>query len=343
MMSVSIPGEIGRLAKDQSASILMRQLSTVFRDSVNHRIVSARRRAAVLYDQGEYELALTLYEELRRSFECLSGPDPLFRLSALHSEIYCLERLKRWNRAISLCKELTTIRQHKLGKKHESSVDAFQWWAWLTAGSRDFPAASSLYYELADIYSSKSEPEVCARMRITAEYFENDQYVDVGHSRILYPIAHSRRTFNGVAHLLPKSVDIFLSHASEDKDSIARPLKDALERLGMSVFFDEISIQWGESIAERLQSGIQSARFAIVILSPNFSRKVWTKIELQSLQALFAASGRNNILPLWHDLSRDDALSMFTLLTPFKALRTDENTIDEIASFAKAVLDDPNR
>lgn len=37
--------------------------------------------------------------------------------------------------------------------------------------------------------------------------------------------------------------DVFLSHASEDKDDIARPLAEALEAQGVTVWFDEIQIK----------------------------------------------------------------------------------------------------
>jgi hypothetical protein len=40
---------------------------------------------------------------------------------------------------------------------------------------------------------------------------------------------------------MSKEFDVFLSHASEDKDTVRR-LKEALEELGVKVFFDETSI-----------------------------------------------------------------------------------------------------
>jgi hypothetical protein len=45
--------------------------------------------------------------------------------------------------------------------------------------------------------------------------------------------------------------DVFLSHASEDKDAIARPLQLALEERNVSVWFDEIKIKVGQSIRRR--------------------------------------------------------------------------------------------
>jgi len=39
--------------------------------------------------------------------------------------------------------------------------------------------------------------------------------------------------------------DVFISHASEDKDSFVRPLAVALKQLGTSVWYDELSLKLG--------------------------------------------------------------------------------------------------
>lgn len=52
--------------------------------------------------------------------------------------------------------------------------------------------------------------------------------------------------------------DVFLSHASEDKDEIARPLRSLLESRGVSVWFDEINIKLGQSIRQEIESGRSS-------------------------------------------------------------------------------------
>ncbi len=93
-----------------------------------------------------------------------------------------------------------------------------------------------------------------------------------------------------------REFDVFLSHASEDKP-IIRPLKEKLEQLGVKVFFDEDSIQWGDSIAERINRGLLMSRFFLPFLTTTFSKKGWTNKELNS--ALQLNIGRKNrILPL---------------------------------------------
>ena len=46
--------------------------------------------------------------------------------------------------------------------------------------------------------------------------------------------------------------DIFISHASEDRASIARPIFEACERLGLKAFLDDEHIAWGETFTRKI-------------------------------------------------------------------------------------------
>lgn len=125
--------------------------------------------------------------------------------------------------------------------------------------------------------------------------------------------------------------DVFLSHASEDKDDIARPLKEALEARGLTVWFDEIQIKVGQSIRQEIEKGITHARFGVVILSPEFFAKQWTQAELDALFSKKMNSGENMILPIWHRVTKDQVQAQSPLLAGILALNTSLSTVDEIA------------
>lgn len=125
--------------------------------------------------------------------------------------------------------------------------------------------------------------------------------------------------------------DVFLSHASEDKDDIARPLKDALEARGLTVWFDEIRLKVGQSIRQEIEKGITHARFGVVILSSDFFAKQWTQAELDALFSKKMASGENLLLPIWHRVTRDEVQTHSPLLAGIMALNTSLMTIDQIA------------
>jgi molecular chaperone GrpE (heat shock protein) len=125
--------------------------------------------------------------------------------------------------------------------------------------------------------------------------------------------------------------DVFLSHASEDKEAIARPLKDALESRGLTVWFDEIKIKVGQSIRQEIEKGIATARFGVVIISPDFFKKQWTRAELDALFARKMASGESMILPVWHHVSKDEVLAQSPLLAGILALNSSIMTVEEMA------------
>lgn len=124
--------------------------------------------------------------------------------------------------------------------------------------------------------------------------------------------------------------DIFISHASEDKEAIARPLAHALERRGLRVWFDEALLKVGDSLSSRIDEGLANARFGVVILSKTFFEKGWPKYELSGLKAR-QVHGEQVIMPIWHGVTVQDILSRSPPLADLLSANTANATIDEIA------------
>ncbi|MEM6797405.1 MAG: toll/interleukin-1 receptor domain-containing protein, partial [Acidobacteriota bacterium] len=76
--------------------------------------------------------------------------------------------------------------------------------------------------------------------------------------------------------------DVFISHASEDKDDFVRPLVDALKARGLKVWYDEDQILLGDDFRAKMDQGLALARFGVVVLSPSF-KKYWPESELSAL------------------------------------------------------------
>jgi len=92
--------------------------------------------------------------------------------------------------------------------------------------------------------------------------------------------------------------DIFLCHASEDKDSVVRPLASVLKAHDITCWLDEAEISWGESITRKVNQGLATSRFVLVVLSAHFMEKNWPQRELYAVLNLEASSGQVKILPL---------------------------------------------
>jgi hypothetical protein len=148
-----------------------------------------------------------------------------------------------------------------------------------------------------------------------------DQSLSLG-----YPLApavapHSGRTTPPPE---PERHDLFLSHASEDKESIARPLYLALVATGVTVWFDEAVLELGDSLRRKIDAGLARCRYGVVILSPRFLSKEWPQRELDGLVARETASGEKAILPIWHEMDRDTPLQHSPLLADRVAGRSEE-------------------
>jgi TIR domain len=100
----------------------------------------------------------------------------------------------------------------------------------------------------------------------------------------------------------PDGRDVFISHAGEDKASVARPLERLLTHAGWGVWLDELELIVGDSLNTRLNQALAQSRFGVVILSRAFFSKHWPQQELNALAAKEAASGSKVILPVWHGI-----------------------------------------
>src|SRR5215218_9014049 len=98
--------------------------------------------------------------------------------------------------------------------------------------------------------------------------------------------------------------DVFIAHASEDKEAVARPLAQALIDKGWSVWLDELRLKVGDSLSRHIDDALAKTRFGIVILSPHFFAKEWPQRELAGLAARELDTGFKVILPVWHEVDR---------------------------------------
>lgn len=131
--------------------------------------------------------------------------------------------------------------------------------------------------------------------------------------------------------------DVFISHASEDKECVARPLHNALTRLGITVWLDEAQMRIGHSLRRKIDDGIRSSRFGVVVLSKAFFRKGWTNHELDGLVTRTVA-GEQSVLPIWHDLDAAQVRAFSPSLADKVALSTDQFSIQEIAEQIAGVV-----
>lgn len=161
----------------------------------------------------------------------------------------------------------------------------------------------------------------------------------------LPPIRDQRHALEDIAENLAaerpptedREFDVFISHASEEKDALVRPLAEALRSRGLDVWYDEFELRVGDSLRRKIDAGIARSRFGLVVLSKSFFAKGWTGYELDGLVSR-SVDGGQVLLPLWHEISKDEVMAESPSLADKVALRTSDYSVDEIADEIAAVI-----
>lgn len=124
--------------------------------------------------------------------------------------------------------------------------------------------------------------------------------------------------------------DVFISHASEDKEPFVEDLVNALQERGVKVWYDSLNIGWGDSLRSQIDNGLKKSTFGIVVLSDNYIRKGWTQYELEGLFNIEMTKGKT-ILPIWHNITKQQVMDFSPTLAGRKALTSTSMTAEEIA------------
>jgi TIR domain len=132
------------------------------------------------------------------------------------------------------------------------------------------------------------------------------------------------------------SWDVFIAHASEDKETFANDLAKALDALVLTVWYDDFELVIGDSLRQRIDEGLAGSEFGIVILSPNFFAKDWPQVELDGLTAK-EKNGVKVILPIWHEIDRDGVARMSPTLAGRVAGHSSDGVDNVAADIHRAI------
>jgi hypothetical protein len=130
--------------------------------------------------------------------------------------------------------------------------------------------------------------------------------------------------------------DVFVSHASEDKDPFVRALVRALASAGLKVWYDESTLRLGDSLRASIDKGLGASRYGIVIFSHAFFAKEWPQRELSALFALMRP-GQRKVLPVWHDITADELRQYSPMVADLLAVRSSEGMDAVVSKILDAV------
>ena len=132
------------------------------------------------------------------------------------------------------------------------------------------------------------------------------------------------------AKILPL-YDVFLSHANKDKEDFVEDLYKSLEKLGVNIFYDRKSLEWGDKWKERILEGTKKSEFAIIVISQNFFGREWTEKELNEFLNRQNRNGQKLVLPIIHNITNDDLRKKYPLVAAIQTVDSRKLSCDEIA------------
>ena len=94
--------------------------------------------------------------------------------------------------------------------------------------------------------------------------------------------------------------NVFLSHNSKDKHFVARLASD-LKDSGVTVWYDDWAIDYGDSIVEKVYNGLASSDFLVVVLSEDSVKSRWVKEELNVMTMKRLQGKAVRLIPLLID------------------------------------------
>ena len=127
-----------------------------------------------------------------------------------------------------------------------------------------------------------------------------------------------------------KQYDVFISHASKDKNVYVDSLNAAVRKLGLNIFYDTDVLSWGDNWKQVILDGTKSSEFAIIVISNNFFDREWTERELGEFLSRQNENHQKIVLPLLYGISLDELKEHYPELGDIQCVSADEHNIEEI-------------
>jgi TIR domain-containing protein len=149
-----------------------------------------------------------------------------------------------------------------------------------------------------------------------------------------------RRTIENLA-TVPDLRDVFLCHAWDDRQGVAKELHDLLVSNGVSVWFSEKDVTLGVPLMRAIDKGLANSRIGLVLVTPALIKRLpQESIADKELSALLA---RDQLVPIVHNTTYEALREVSPLLASRTGLSTAEETIADIASkLAELVVLEPS-
>lgn len=146
------------------------------------------------------------------------------------------------------------------------------------------------------------------------------------------------------ARVYPDRRDLFLCHAWDDRQGVAREFYDQLKANDATVWFSENDVGLGTPLLREIDRGLANSRVGIVLVTPAMLKSLQSQgIADKELSALLAT---DRVIPVAHGTTFEALRDVSPLLASRSGLDTAESSLKAVAiqvAAAAAALGDPDR
>lgn len=116
-------------------------------------------------------------------------------------------------------------------------------------------------------------------------------------------------------------------------------LDQSLKILGISIFYDKESLEWGDKWKDKIIDGTKKAEFAIIVISENFFDREWTEKELNEFLNRQNRNGQKLILPILHNITAEQLKEKYPSVADIQGIPSNKYSCDQIALlFARQLI-----
>ena len=137
------------------------------------------------------------------------------------------------------------------------------------------------WYVTVDLQGIRGQVRSSVRVIPSSALSPLPEYRPPSMSDLVRPVSHGMPDTQVSGETSPPDYyDVFISHATEDKDAVARPIATCLVSHGLRVWYDEFELRIGDSIRRKIDQGVARSRFGVIVISPSFLRRTGHSMNL---------------------------------------------------------------
>lgn len=154
-------------------------------------------------------------------------------------------------------------------------------------------------------------------------------------TRIQVEAIHKRPVLPEVPEVGVQQFTVFLSHSSQDKETVRKVAKEFQKR-NITYWVDEEQITFGDAIVSKIEDGLKKSKYVVVCLSEDVVRSGWCRAEYGSiLYREFSGDTSRRVIPLSLDGSQSESSIPLLLSDKMRADFTDDASFAAFLKFLK--------